>query len=89
MTPLPGAPPPRRDGSGDEIDEILEALKPRELSRAPQSVVPLTLSDVDQTYTVAELARVLNALGVSPRDLIAIFQALEESGLLHAELVFM
>ena len=89
LTPLPGAPPPRRDGSGDEIDEILEALKPRELSRAPQSVVPLTLSDVDQTYTVAELARVLNALGVSPRDLIAIFQALEESGLLHAELVFM
>ncbi len=84
-TPLPGAPPPRRGGSGDEIDDILEALKPRELPRTPQSVVPLTLSPGDQTFTVAELARVLNALGVSPRDLIAIFQALKESGALHAE----
>ncbi|MEK6257864.1 MAG: flagellar basal body P-ring protein FlgI [Planctomycetota bacterium] len=86
-TPLPGAPPPRRDASGDEIDDILSALKPRELPRGPQSVVPLTLNNVDQTFTVAELARILNALGVSPRDLIAIFQALKASGAMHAELV--
>ena len=89
LTPLPGDPSPKRSGTGDEIDDILEALKPRELPRAPQSVVPLNLGDVDQTFTVAELARVLNALGVTPRDLIAIFQALEQSGAMHAELLVM
>lgn len=42
-----------------------------------------------RTVTVAELARALNALGVSPRDLIAIFQALKRVGALHAELIVM
>jgi flagellar P-ring protein precursor FlgI len=41
----------------------------------------------DQTYTVSELVRVLNALGASPPDLIAIFENLRDSGALHAELV--
>jgi flagellar P-ring protein precursor FlgI len=36
--------------------------------------------------TVADVARALNALGVTPRDLIGIFQALKEAGALHAEL---
>jgi flagellar P-ring protein precursor FlgI len=40
-----------------------------------------------QSTTVAEVARALNALGVTPRDLIAIFQALKQSGALHAELL--
>lgn len=40
-----------------------------------------------QATTVAEVARALNALGVTPRDLIAIFQALKQAGALHAELV--
>lgn len=42
---------------------------------------------VPQSATVAEVARALNALGVTPRDLIAIFQALKQAGALHAELV--
>lgn len=50
---------------------------------------PNSIHRIEQTYTVSELARVLNALGVSPRDLIAIFQALKQSGALHAELVLM
>ncbi len=37
--------------------------------------------------TVQQMAEALNALRVSPRDLIAIFQALKESGSLQAELV--
>jgi flagellar P-ring protein precursor FlgI len=37
--------------------------------------------------TVAEVARALNALGVTPRDLIAIFQAMKKAGALHAELL--
>jgi flagellar P-ring protein precursor FlgI len=45
------------------------------------------LQVVNRTITVADLARALNALGVTPRDLIAIFQALKQGGALHAELV--
>ena len=39
--------------------------------------------------SVAELAQALNALGVTPRDLVAIFQALKAAGALEAELVVM
>jgi flagellar P-ring protein precursor FlgI len=38
---------------------------------------------------VAELAKSLNALGVSPRDIIAIFEAIKKAGALNAELVVM
>jgi flagellar P-ring protein FlgI len=38
---------------------------------------------------VADLARSLNSLGVSPRDIIAIFQAIKRAGALNAELVVM
>lgn len=38
---------------------------------------------------VADLAKSLNALGVSPRDIIAIFQAIKRAGALNAELVVM
>ncbi len=44
---------------------------------------------VPRALTVGELARALNALGVTPRDLISIFQALKQAGALHAELVIM
>jgi flagellar P-ring protein precursor FlgI len=33
------------------------------------------------------MAKILNAIGATPRDLIAIFQAIKASGALHAELV--
>ncbi len=89
LSPFPGAPPPFGERAGDDVDDILEALKPRELSRSLQPASPVSIHNFDQTFTVAELARVLNALGVSPRDLIAIFQALKESGAMHAELVVM
>ncbi len=36
--------------------------------------------------TVSQLASSLNRLGVSPRDLVAIFQALQQAGYLHARL---
>jgi flagellar P-ring protein precursor FlgI len=36
-----------------------------------------------------QLAQALNALGVSPRDIISIFQAIKKAGALHAELVVM
>jgi flagellar P-ring protein FlgI len=42
---------------------------------------------LEPTMTVSELARALNALGATPRDLIIIFQNLKAAGALHAELV--
>ncbi|HKI33792.1 MAG TPA: flagellar basal body P-ring protein FlgI [Gemmataceae bacterium] len=44
---------------------------------------------LDHTTTVADLARALNLLGVTPRDMISIFQAIAKAGALHAELVIM
>jgi flagellar P-ring protein precursor FlgI len=44
------------------------------------------VSVIDESPTVGDLVRALNALGATPRDLSAIFQALKESGSLHAEL---
>jgi len=36
-----------------------------------------------------QLAQALNNIGVSPRDIISIFQAIKKAGALHAELVVM
>lgn len=47
------------------------------------------LVPVANSPTVEDLARALNSLGVTPRDLVAIFQALKHAGALPAELVTM
>ncbi len=39
--------------------------------------------------SVGDLAKTLNALGVTPRDMVAILQAIQKSGALQAELVLM
>ncbi len=39
--------------------------------------------------SISEIARALNVLGVTPRDLMAIFQAINKAGALHAELIIM
>ena len=44
---------------------------------------------VDSGTSIGEVIRALNALGVSPRDLIAIFQAIKAAGALQAELEIM
>ena len=41
------------------------------------------------TTTVRELVRVVNAIGASPRDVIAILQAINEAGALHGQLINM
>ncbi len=58
----------------------------------PRSTVGVTeqggaVQVLPPTVTVADLARALNALWATPRDLITIFHALKEAGALHAELV--
>ena len=50
--------------------------------RAPIYVVPSGVS-------IGEVVKALNALGVSPRDLISIFQALKAAGALQADLEIM
>jgi flagellar P-ring protein precursor FlgI len=47
------------------------------------------LIPVERSVTVSELAKTLNAIGASPRDLIAIFNALKRAGALQARLVIM
>ncbi|HEX3019418.1 MAG TPA: flagellar basal body P-ring protein FlgI [Chitinispirillaceae bacterium] len=44
---------------------------------------------LDETTTVSDLAHTLNSLGVAPRDVISILQAIKQAGALHAELVIM
>jgi len=44
---------------------------------------------LNSAATVSDIASTLNLLGVSPRDMIAIFQAMKQAGALHAELIIM
>ena len=98
----PEDPPPAPPGPGPAAQQLLGAqaaaapqagnpfagfqdtfLQPGELPAGDK------LNVIDKTFTVADLAQSLNALGVTPRDLISIFQALKEAGALHAELIIM
>jgi len=47
------------------------------------------LVPVPRAVTVSDLAKTLNAIGATPRDLIAIFNALKKAGALQAKLVIM
>lgn len=47
------------------------------------------LQIVGGTVRLGELVQALNQLGATPRDLIAIFEALQKAGALHAELLIM
>lgn len=71
--------------------------QPAPFSQGQTVVTPQTEASVEEggqqvilmeaTSNVGDLARALNALGVSPRDMIAIFQALKQAGALQGELV--
>ncbi|MFA6110343.1 MAG: flagellar basal body P-ring protein FlgI, partial [Candidatus Latescibacterota bacterium] len=59
-----------------------------QVEEEPDRLHPIISSfDVGAMPTVRELVRNLNALGVTPRDLIAILQALKAAGALRAELI--
>jgi flagellar P-ring protein precursor FlgI len=51
--------------------------------KAPEMVV------LKGTTTVSDLSQALNSLGVSPRDVISIFQAIKEAGALQGQLIIM
>ena len=48
-----------------------------------------SLKIVGGEVTLGDLVKALNSLGATPRDLIAIFTALQQAGALNAELVVM
>ncbi|HEX6242528.1 MAG TPA: flagellar basal body P-ring protein FlgI, partial [Polyangiales bacterium] len=85
-----------------EIQEQLQVSQPQGFTfrgQATTQVVPqsdvkvdqaaagsATLSHVKASATLKELVDALNAIGVKPRDLIAIFQALRSAGALSARI---
>ena len=81
------------------ITENPEASQPSPFGGGETTIIPKTNIEIDEEdahlMVVAEGASVhdvalsLNILGVSPRDLMAIFQARKRAGALHAELIIM
>ena len=53
-----------------------------EVTESKSSVVPLP-----EMPTVEKVAAALNSLGVTPRDVMAIFEAMKQAGALQAELI--
>jgi flagellar P-ring protein precursor FlgI len=78
------------------IKETAYVSQPLHFSNGQTTVVPDTnlsvkegknkLMLMDTGVSIDQLVRALNSLGISPRDLITIFQALKASGALQAEL---
>ena len=79
------------------VSENTQISQPNPFSQGVTAGVPRTqvgaseekarLLVLPKATTVADVARAFNTLGVTPRDLIAIFQGLKEAGALHAEVV--
>lgn len=82
-----------------QINETQEVTQPLPFSEGVTTVTPESevlikegsnpLFLVKSGVSIGEVVKALNALGVSPRDLIAIFQALKAAGALQAELEIM
>lgn len=70
------------------VDPLTNLRSPKPPAGTQPPIIPGSLSVLEGT-TVEEIANGLNALGARPRDLIAIFQAIQSAGALHAELVEM
>ena len=49
----------------------------------------LVLLDMKEGVSIGEIANALNAIGATPRDLIAIFQAIKAAGSMHGELIIL
>jgi flagellar P-ring protein precursor FlgI len=80
------------------IASTLDVSQPNPLSKVGQTVVtPRTSTRVTETKsalvplpelpTIEKVASALNSLGVTPRDMMAIFQAMKQAGALQAELI--
>jgi flagellar P-ring protein precursor FlgI len=82
-----------------EVVNLPEVIQPLPFALGRTEVVPnpamvveekdAEMVVLDSTTTVSDLAQALNSLGVTPRDVIAILQAIKEAGALHANLVIL
>ena len=82
-----------------EVVNMPEVIQPQPFSLGRTEVIPnpeqvveekdAELVVLDGTTTVSDLAQALNSLGVTPRDVISILQAIKEAGALHAQLVIL
>jgi len=83
------------------IKETPEVFQPNPLAEGETVVVEetslevieeegrLTVLDMGGDVSIGDIANALNAIGATPRDLIAIFQAIKASGSMHGELVIL
>ena len=82
------------------VTETPQVSQPNPFGGGETEVVPRTGVDIDEGegkkfallkpgVNLQELVDGLNALGIGPRDMIAILQALKVSGALHAEIEVM
>ena len=80
------------------VASTLDVSQPNPFSNTGETVVtPRTTTEVTETKsaliplpelpTVEKVASALNTLGVTPRDMMAIFQAMKQAGALQAELI--
>jgi flagellar P-ring protein precursor FlgI len=80
------------------IASTLDVSQPSPLSQAGETVVtPRTDTTVTENKasfiaipelpTVEKIAQVMNSLGFTPRDMMAVFQAMKQAGALQAELI--
>jgi flagellar P-ring protein precursor FlgI len=81
-----------------QIDQTYEVSQPNPLSKGETVVVPeadvMVTEDKDRKLVlvpegvnIGEIIRALNAIGVTPRDLISVLQAIKAAGALQGELV--
>jgi len=77
--PIP-APPPEVEG--EENQTTIPAR-----TRVPADTAEDKVLVVSKGASLGDIVNGLNAIGVTPRDLIAILQSIKASGALHAELV--
>jgi len=78
------------------VRESAEVSQPNAFGRGETVVTPKTETEIKEEAsklmviesgsTIRELVRALNAIGVTPRDLISIFQSIKAAGALQAEL---
>lgn len=81
------------------IKEDQEVVQPNPLAPGVTKTVPktsmgvveeegqLTVLDLPSGVSIGEIAKALNAIGATPRDLIAIFEAIKASGSMQGELI--
>jgi flagellar P-ring protein precursor FlgI len=79
------------------IASTLDVSQPGALSQGTTAVTPRTETTINEPKgaliplpempTIEKVAAGLNAIGVTPRDMMAIFQAMKQAGALQAELI--